>query len=197
MKQWEDLQNESLEKYMKSKNPVGPFSHREHKSAKIVGKMVNDIIGGQRCLDVGCGLLPLPAYMEQSPDVLWCGIDPYDIGDERQFPFIKTMIEETPFADGGFENIFLGTSLDHFKYPTMATQEIKRILAPNGKLLIWTALFPESTITDWRQRGGAFNETHLWGYSHNSLIDLFSEFEFKERRLVAAGEYFYVFMNKL
>lgn len=91
-----------------------------------------------RLLDIGCGPLPLPGYLD-FPDKTgfeFYGLDPID--DKR---FEGTRIvgcsESTPFADEQFDTIVFATSLDHVCSLDDTIRETNRILVDGGRVVIW------------------------------------------------------------
>lgn len=179
---WDKLQANILARYGTEKNEVGRFSHRGFKSAKNLGDVLNDRIPNQSCLDVGCGLMALPYYMEVADKVNFSGIDPLDDGEKRDFEYICAVAEDIPFGDGEFENILFASALDHFFNPALAVAEAKRVLKDGGLLFVWTALI-----------GEAGDEYHPIGYTEKSIMSLFNEFEFVEMTIINIAEYLYIF----
>ena len=182
IQKWEELQNKCLQNYGEEKNPVGRFSYNGLKGAENLGNILNEIIANESCLDIGCGLLPLPYYMEVADKVNFCGVDPYDEGVERNFEFVCAVAEELPFGDDSFDNILFATSLDHLYDPTLAITETKRVLRDGGLVIVWTALL-----------GEAGDAHHPLGYSDESIRVLFKEFKFIERAMINVAEFLYIF----
>lgn len=86
-------------------------------------------------LDVGCGVLPLPAYLEGCDGVM--GVDPYFGEYTRSFPFAQAIGERLPFKDGHFAAVALMSSLDHVMDPRAVLGEARRVLRRGGELFVW------------------------------------------------------------
>ena len=179
---WDELQANILERYGTEKNAVGRFSHKGFKSAENLGNVLNELIPNQSCLDVGCGLMALPYYMEIADKVNFSGIDPLDDGGEREFEYICAAAENLPFGDKSFDNVLFASALDHFLDPTLAVAESRRVLKDGGLLIVWTALIGDD--------GDIY---HPIGYTNNSIMSLFSEFEFIEMTMINIAEHLYIF----
>jgi SAM-dependent methyltransferase len=91
-----------------------------------------------RLLDIGCGPLPLPGYLD-FPDkerFELYGLDPID---DRGFEGTRIVgcSEFTPFADEQFDTIVFATSLDHVCSLDDTIRETNRILVNSGRVIIW------------------------------------------------------------
>jgi SAM-dependent methyltransferase len=91
-----------------------------------------------RVLDVGCGPQELPSY-GAAADIDFVGIDPLRGVRTRSFTFVRGLGEYLPFADGSFDRVLFATSLDHLLDPARGVREAARVLAPGGRVVIWTA----------------------------------------------------------
>jgi len=92
-----------------------------------------------RLLDVGCGMLELPGYLDfgaDGPRFELVGLDPIADGDFRGLRIVGCS-EFMPFADASFETLVYGTSLDHVCSLEQTLRESHRVLKPSGRLLIW------------------------------------------------------------
>ena len=86
-------------------------------------------------LDVGCGIGDFVAYRRGSVGVdvnacavSWC---------RRRGLDVRLMEEDRlPFADGSFNSVVLDNVLEHLSEPSKLLAEIRRVLAPGGKLTI-------------------------------------------------------------
>ena len=104
-------------------------------------------------LDVGCGVLELPAYLdfEDKSKYKLFGIDPID---DRSFSGMRITGcgEFMPFEDNQFDAVIFATSLDHVCSLKKTINESNRILSKNGKVLIWMSDRSEpllSRIKNW------------------------------------------------
>ena len=171
---WEELQSEEFRDYLQS--PEGIFSTENNIVALKIHDIIINYISGN-CLDIGCGALARPSYMNKF--INWFGTDPYYGNAKREFPFVQGVAEYLPFADKSFDNVFMGTSIDHFLNPEKAILEARRVLKDNGKILIWYAERTGKLYDEWLKNGGMYNKHHKWAWNNNSLKELVESCGFK------------------
>jgi SAM-dependent methyltransferase len=99
--------------------------------------IVSNVDAG-KVLDVGCGILPMPGYLD-FPDkngFELVGLDPID---DRSFQGLRVVgcSEFTPFLSESFDALVYATSLDHVCCLDHTLIEAYRLLKPGGKVLIW------------------------------------------------------------
>ena len=151
----------------------GNLSHEGHIGAGYFRMFINVHARG-RVLDVGCGPIALPSYLNDWPIDAVAGIDPQMPFEPRPFPFAQSFAESIPWPDRSFETVVIGTSLDHIYLLDEALAEIKRVLVPAGRLLIWTALFDETP--PYLPKGPKFtppDSYHLFHPGRNWFYQLF------------------------
>src|ERR1051326_5228010 len=107
---WKGLFDRGAEEYLAA--PVDNLSVAGHEIAEEFGVFVA-AHGTGRLLDVGCGPLALPIYLENYPLELIAGCDPLESDSVRPFTFAYGVGEELPWADASFETVVAATSLDH------------------------------------------------------------------------------------
>jgi ubiquinone/menaquinone biosynthesis C-methylase UbiE len=91
-----------------------------------------------KILDVGCGILKVPGYLdfERKEGFEFYGIDPID---DKSFKGIRITgcAEFMPFPNGSFDAIVYATSLDHVCSLKKTVDETYRVLSRGGKIIIW------------------------------------------------------------
>lgn len=99
-------------------------------------------------LDVGCGLWPtLPIYVRELNPTGYIGLEPLTTPVKRAFPcLVGAMAERTVFRDGMIDAILLATSIDHIEDVDTAMTEMKRILAPGGRIYLWVGLYDSELL---------------------------------------------------
>lgn len=104
-------------------------------------------------LDVGCGALPLPAYLAQCRYLI--GIDPLPLSSWRRFPAARAMGEDLPFQSGIFAGVALMSVLDHTWQPARVLSEAWRVLRPGGEVFVWFISRPKG---DKHHRAGTLED---------------------------------------
>jgi SAM-dependent methyltransferase len=166
----------------------GNLSHEGHTGAGYFRMFINVHARG-RVLDIGCGPIAVPSYLNDWPTDAIAGIDPQMPFESRPFPFAQSFAESIPWPDASFETVVIGTSLDHIYLLDQALAEIKRVLVPAGRLLIWTALFDETP--PYLPKGPKFtppDSYHLFHPGRNWFYELFQpDYRLIERILSVAN----------
>lgn len=88
-------------------------------------------------LDVGCGLLEVPGYLDfKSNNIEFYGLEPLE---ESKFfgNLITGCSEYIPLKDNSIDYIIFATSLDHVCSIDETLKEVYRVLKNNGKVIIW------------------------------------------------------------
>ncbi len=115
--------------------------------------------GGLRVLDVGCGIKPYLPFFE--PHVAeYVGVDVADSGAE-----LEGTVEEIPVPDGSFELVLCTQTLEHASDPGRAVRELRRVVAPGGRVLAST-----HGVQVYHP-----NPDDLWRWTHAGLERLFAE----------------------
>jgi len=172
---WKQLLDKEWEEYQKT--PVGVFSVDGREESEEYGKVIESY-NIKSCLDIGCGCLPMPAYMKTSPNVKWSGIDPFEGDRERLFEFKKGCAEDIDYPDETFDGVSFGSTIDHLLDPELALQEAYRVLQRNGYLFIWFR--DRGDVIPYKDQGKKkFNKMHLWGFNSKILKELVEKQEFK------------------
>lgn len=131
---------------------------------------------GGRLLDVGCGILSLPGYLDFPDKSAFelVGLDPiYD----RSFQGLRVVgcSEFTPFPSGSFDALVYATSLDHVCCLEQTLAEAYRILKPGGKIFVWMSDRRRNLrerigeiIDSWRRWGA--RQTNTRGYCEGRYV---------------------------
>lgn len=92
-----------------------------------------------KVIDVGCGIASVLHFVPGKEKI---GIDPLGDWYEKYYKYpkdiqiITTRGEEIPFEDNHFTHAFCSNVLDHVTDPLRVLKEIKRVLVPEGKLIL-------------------------------------------------------------
>ena len=191
---WQKLQD--LEWSMYKKSPVGVFSVDGLRGAEITGRVVNEVIPGKTCLDVGSGALPLPYYMKVANKVEFVGTDPYEGDVEKEYEFRCGTAESLLFMDEEFDGVLFATSLDHVRSPSMALDEAYRVLKVAGYLFIWITLRKnDGKYKNWRRadKPAQYDDYHMWAFTHDDLMSQSREFSLVDVITIGGRERVYTF----
>jgi SAM-dependent methyltransferase len=111
------------------------------------------------------------------------GFDPLKPLAPHPFPFAQSLGETVPWPDNSFETVVVATSLDHVYLLDKALAEIKRVLVPKGRLILWTALLPETPPYDpYGPQITPPDQFHLFHPGRNWFLALFeADFDLIER----------------
>jgi SAM-dependent methyltransferase len=116
-------------------------SHWGQHYARLFGAFVSIHAFG-RLLDVGCGQHGLPSYLAGYPLELISGLEPLPLSKPAPFECVTGFNEFLPWPDGSFHTVVSGTSLDHVISLERSLAEVRRVLAPRGRFLVWLASVP-------------------------------------------------------
>jgi len=130
------LNNNAYQSYLLLKE--GSISLPERQDVIHFRKFILSHIDSGRLLDVGCGLLEVPGYLdfEDKSKFEFFGIDPIE---DRSFRGMRIVgcSEFMPFEDEQFDALIFATSLDHACSLEYTISESYRILVDRGKVMIW------------------------------------------------------------
>ena len=106
---------------------------------EIVDGIVKRLSGPEaRWLDGGCGT---NLAVADFPCALNVGLDAHRHPAFRRHPgtrFVLGELDRLPFREGAFTLVTLNTVVEHLREPAAVFREIRRVLAPGGRLLIHT-----------------------------------------------------------
>lgn len=105
---------------------------------------------GGALLDVGCGVMEVPGYLDFSPDdkrkYVFYGLDP--INSSNFFGrIIVSSSEFIPVVKNSFDVLIFATSLDHVCSLEKTFKEANRVLRPGGRIIIWMSDRSEPLLT--------------------------------------------------
>ena len=89
--------------------------------------------GSYRVLDVGCGVKPYYPFFRDTASE-YVGVDVV----ENPAADLHGAVEELPVPDGSFDLVLCTQVLEHTVDPTQAVRELRRVLAPGGRVLAST-----------------------------------------------------------
>jgi SAM-dependent methyltransferase len=141
---------------------------------------VFDAGGGRRLLDFGCGNgLFLELAHERGFDGHGVDLAPDAVAAARERPggakaYVGAPPDVPEIAAGGFDAITLWSVLAHLATPVEDLTMLRRLLAPDGVLLILTVNAGSLLLKRYRDRWAGFTPNHLKFYSPATLPLLLS-----------------------
>ena len=142
---------------------------------------------GQRVLDIGCGTGQLLAALcDRTPPAHSLGVDlsgeMLAVARSRLpngFPLVASRAEQLPFLDASFDLIVSSSVFHYLREPKNALAEFRRLLKPNGGLLItdWCDDYLSCKLLDVFLR--VFSRAHKRTYTRQQLGELLHEASFE------------------
>jgi ubiquinone/menaquinone biosynthesis C-methylase UbiE len=144
--------------------------------------------GNERVLDLACGTGELERLLLNNyPNLEIVGVD---LSDEmlelakQKLPdleFIKADAIALPFAEQSFDTVIIASAFHYFESPSIALTEIRRILKPQGKLIImdWCRDYLLCQLLDLFLK--VFDPAHKFCYTQVELHDLLIKVGFEVR----------------
>jgi SAM-dependent methyltransferase len=118
--------------------PDGSLSLAERDDVKNFRSYIQAYLSSGIILDVGCGIMPVPGYLdfEDKSNFEFYGLDPID---DKSFSGVRIVgcAEFMPFEDTQFNAIVLATTLDHVCSLERSIDECNRVLYSGGRLFVW------------------------------------------------------------
>jgi SAM-dependent methyltransferase len=105
---------------------------------------------GKRILDFGCGVGAFVRRMQEfSPTVYGFDVDPESVarGTEEVLGLALAVGEHLPYKDGSFDVVLMHEVLEHVDDDLATLREVKRVLAPGGRAVVFcpNRLYPFET----------------------------------------------------
>lgn len=105
-----------------------------------------DIVRGKKVLDLGCGLAYGTAQMaQQAAEITAVDYDAKTISENQlhyknisNLRFIQASLPPLPFPDNSFEVVTMFQFIEHIRDRKKLVEECKRVLIPNGILIVTT-----------------------------------------------------------
>jgi len=115
-------------------------------------------------LDIGCGLLEVPGYLDFQADKLeHYGLEPLD--ESKFFGHLITGCSEfIPLEDNSMDYIIFATSLDHVCSIDATLQEVARVLKKDGKVILWMSDQSKTIIEKIKSKLRTVRDTFKKGY---------------------------------
>lgn len=93
-----------------------------------------------RLVDIGCGEKPLVPFFSGYVDE-YVGVDHAETEHDLRYADLLGTAYAVPLPDGSADTVVLSQVLEHLERPAEALLECRRLLRPNGHLLLTTPFF--------------------------------------------------------
>ena len=130
------------------KNSVMDSSKQKHlsKAQKAITRWAQ-VDDHQALLDLSCHDTRLLSYYAQRYNIRTCGlcdsleglINTHGLSSAE---IMQGSVHDIPWRDESFHSVFISAPIDEARYTKLALEEIKRVLRPDGQLLIALPIFP-------------------------------------------------------
>lgn len=170
-----------------------PASYYEH-DRPDVREFIGPILG-RTVLDVGCGSGVMGAALLRDGAARVVGIEKDDYAAAAARSRISKVYQEdldewSPRDLGVFERIVCADVLEHLKDPEQTLRELRKCLAPNGRIILsvpnirhLSVIFDLVVRGDWKYvDAGLLDRTHLRFFTAESLDHLLDETGFEPTR---------------
>jgi ubiquinone/menaquinone biosynthesis C-methylase UbiE len=131
-----------------------------------------DLHPGERILDLGCGTgVLIQRLLQVAPEIEVVGVDScaemLEIAKQKLPEFVELKVgsaDHLPFPSNYFDIVVSTSAFHYFRDPSQALQEAKRVLKPNGRLVItdWCYDYLTCKVCDFFLR--CFNRAHFRTY---------------------------------
>lgn len=172
------------------------------KRARMADRLIPDNLRNGRILDIGCGTTVF--FLLNAEFKYKYGIDSavntrlYKEGVTLQ-KFDLEKNARLPFEDGFFDAVTMLAVLEHIKPDKLpgVLKEIKRILKPNGRLIITTPCFWTENLLKLMAKLKLINlqklREHKKTYGKTAILQYLGEAGFEKKKMISG--YFELFMN--
>ncbi len=151
-----------------------------------------------RLLDIGCAF---GFFLEPARKNGWDvqGLEISEIAynhskNKLKLPVLNKTLEEAKFKSNSFDVVTMFDVIEHLSDPKKALKEVRRILKPNGLIVITT---PDIGSVAAKILGKNWEEVkrvreHIYFFSKDTLKSMLESLSFKVLRIESAGRYFSV-----
>ncbi len=152
--------------------PVDSCSVQGHPMAALFECFLRPYLKG-RVLDIGCGPQHVPSYLSSVPTRQIAGVDPLAPATPHPFVFAQGVAEYLPWPDATFDVVTVATSLDHVLLLDRALKEMRRVLKPDGRLVLWMGFIRGSLRYDpYREDIEPVDPYHLFHFDEAWFMDV-------------------------
>ncbi len=192
---WSRLFENARKEY--EERPVTSLSIKGNPGAEQFRNYLSTVLSGS-VLDIGCGPLKLPWYLEGQDVHRIAGIDPLPGETDRNFEFCQGFAEFLPWPDEEFDVVTVGTSLDHVISLDMTFLEILRVLRASGICAIWVCFVAGAPAYDpHAQDIVALDEFHIFHFDKPWFLNIVKKyFEVEDESMIDSQNAFYTLRKR-
>lgn len=156
---WKAMQAGSVERYQDE-----TYNEEEAPVLALFGAFIGCGINRDAVvLDIGCGPFPeIPPYVAELDLENFVALEPLTTPAKREYDcLVGAVAENIPLADQSVDVAIFATSLDHIEAEDDAMAEVKRILKPGGRVIIWQGLYEPEYLASTKTFAPIFNKGSL------------------------------------
>ena len=173
--------------WSKSKDPDGQERDRTKEEklgledVQYILDFLHSYFENGRILDIGCGLGWIHKYLQGNFEKFGIEIDKYASQISGKYcNCINSSFEEEIYPQNYFDCIILNHVIEHFEDPLRVILEIKKILKPQGVLIIGTPDFDSGCARHFQGNYRLLHDkTHVSLFSCDSLHRMLRDYDFR------------------
>jgi len=173
---WKDLQQNGELSYVEA--PESSVSTVENSGSVLFKAFCLPLLRGH-VLDVGCGPVSVPIYLDGYEYQSMAGFDPFGSQEDHPFCFVRAIAESIPWSSDSFDTVVVATSLDHLLDLEQGVSEIFRVLRSGGDCILWMWFLPGAPKYDPSTLAtNQIDQFHLFHFDRPWFLDLIKKFAY-------------------
>ena len=167
-------------------DPDGKVRNLQDEEEKFIANVKNEVefvnsLPPSKILDVGCGLGFLLSALDDKHEKFGLEVSTYAAEFAKKYAHIyNSTLEESNIAENSFDVVISHHVIEHVDSPEKFLREIKKVLKPDGYLVIATPDFSSICAKLFKEKYRMlFDKTHVNLFSFQSLKKMLTDFGFE------------------